>query len=243
MPVSFNPLNQPNTNLGDNPLADTTDIFGLRKATQSGPAPAPKPPTVTPFGILGGDNEKQNAFFQGGARFKENMTTDSIGFREKELALLKERVASGLAGGPDISRYIVNGMSATDAQKKLKEDQAKRNQATATVGQGLNFNPGMGMNMRIQDMMTQAQINRATEAEMAARVDAYIETLNVTDLDDETRKEFLEMYQSGAQAAEISGGLKRAVEGVGKYGARKANIASREAALLNTATNKRQGVL
>ena len=235
----FNPLNQPVPTLGaDTPLADTANIFGTRPQILG----EINTTRVNPFGLSNTGDAKVDAFFANSARWKEGvrMTTDSIGFRQKELSLLKERIAQGLAGGADISRYLVDGRSAAEVKKELDSRPANYRPPANTPGTPY---PNSQTNNNDPYRLQRGQVDRAIETELAARVDAYIETIHNNDLDDETRKEFLQMYQSGAQAADISSRLKSAVEGKGKYGIRTANEASQKAAMLNTATNKRQGAL
>lgn len=226
---TFNPTMQggftPNS---DNPMSDPLDIFpkasrervsSLREQFES----RVKTPT--------------DLFWEGGARsegFSVN-TGDGAGFRNREIQLLRERIAKGQAGASNISGYESGGK--TVAQIQAIADGPKTPKTFSTLG----FTTGPAGS--IESLLARKQIENIKNTELAARVDQYIAIVKMGDaLDDQSRSELMELYRSGAKSADIAKKLKDAQEGTGIYGERVKNKDQAKRSFDTRAGDNRLGV-
>lgn len=158
-------------------------------------------------------------FFNSGAS-NEGLSVDSTLFRNREIQLLRDRINRGIAGQSDISGYEYQGQTV----KQIQDSAAS--------------------NSSINSLVSKKNLEDIKGAELAARVDQYIEILKMGDtLDGESRQTLMEMYRSGARSVDIAKKLKDAKEGTGIYGERVLNKEQAKLSMERRVGDNRLGIL
>jgi hypothetical protein len=197
-------------------LQETEDVFGLKKSSI----------------VQQMEQQAGQADFWGtdAAKFWESsiagINPQAETAKRMLLDNLKRDIKSGLASGSNIEGYTLEGRT-TDEWRSAASG-AGPGPLDARFG---NLNRAISSNA----------LSQITEQETAARVDAYLETLKTEGLDQETRKEFLDMYRTGARSVDIAARLQGFKEGTGVLGIRAQN--TNQAKRLQANTTIRQGVL
>lgn len=201
-------------------LEPTDDAFGLR------------PKALTTAQMAGGQQAVNNleaaptdplvamqqAFWDNSAIGGGKIDPRSGDARAKEIAALKKNIQSGLATRSNFEGYTIGNRNTEDIRKDSLT------------------NPS-----NIARFVSNMELKGIEEQETAARVDAYLEVLKTDGIDQDTQREFLEMYRTGARSVDIAKRLQDFNEGTGVMGNKQANI-NQQRNLQRTASSRR-GVL